>query len=220
MRAVFIGTSDLTLHTSELLVDRGHEVVIIESDRERIDEFADHIDFGVIHGDGSKPAILHEANPTRTDILFCLTNNDQTNIIASLVGRSLGFRRVITAIEDPQFEPICAELGLEDVIIPMQTIGRYLADVTRGIDIIELSTAIKGEARFFAFVLHDDSLQHVSDLELPGEARAICFYREDSFALLDESTRLHKGDEIIVLTHSKNLPELRKRWHPGSVEGG
>ena len=131
MRAVFVGTSELTLHTSQLLVDGGHEVVIIESDRERIDEVTKLIDCGVLHGDGSKPAILREANPTQTDILFCLTNNDRTNIIASLVGRSLGFCRVITAIEDPEFETICIELGLEDVIIPMQTIGRYLADVTR-----------------------------------------------------------------------------------------
>ena len=218
MRAVFLGTSDLTLHTSQLLADRGHEVVVIESDRQRIDELTEEMDCAVLHGDGSKPAILREANPTQTDILFCLTNNDRTNIIASLVGRSLGFRRVITAIEDSEFEPICIELGLEDVIIPMQTIGRYLADVTRGIDIIELSTAIKGEARFFAFVLHDDSAHHLSDLRLPSEAQAICMYREDCFTLFNDSTRLHKGDEIVVLTHSKNLPELRERWHPESLD--
>jgi trk system potassium uptake protein TrkA len=218
MRAVFIGTNDLTLHTSQLLVDRGHEVVLIESDRQRIDDLTEGTDCALLHGDGSKPAILREANPTQTDILFCLTNSDRTNIIASLVGRSLGFRRVVTAIEDPEFETICCELGLEDVIIPMQTIGRYLADMTRGIDIMELSTAIRGEARFFEFVLAGDDARHISDLELPDEARAICLYRDDHFTLLDDSTRLHEGDEIIVLTHSKHLPELHRRWHPESRE--
>ena len=218
MRAVFLGAEDLTLHAARILVDRGHEVVVIESDRQRIDELTEEMDCAVLHGDGSKPAILREANPTQTDILFCLTNNDRTNIIASLVGRSLGFRRVITAIEDPEFEPICIELGLEDVIVPMQTIGRYLADVTRGIDIIELSTAIKGEARFFAFVLREDNAHDVSDLELPDDAQAICLYREDCFSLIKDGTRLHTGDEIIVLTHSKNLPALRERWHRESLD--
>ena len=218
MRAVFIGTNELTLHTARLLIDGGHEVVIVESDRQRIDEITDELDCGVLHGDGSSPAILREANPTKTDYLFCLTSSDRTNIIASLVGRSLGFRRVITAIEDPDFETICIELGLDDVIIPTQTIGRYLADVTRGIDIIELSTVVKGEVRFFAFVLHEESVHHVSDLDLPTEARAICAYRDDTFTLLDDSTKLYAGDEIIVLTHSRNLPELHKRWHPESLE--
>lgn len=218
MRAVFLGTSELSLHTAQLLIDGGHEVVLIESDRARIEEVSQAIDCGVLHGDGSKPAILREANPTGTDFLFCLTGSDRTNIIASLVGRSLGFRRVITAIEDPEFEAICAELGLEDVIIPTQTIGRYLADVTRGIDIIELSTVVKGEARFFAFYLDEDSIHHAAQLGLPAESRAICAYRDDAFLLIDEDTRLHRGDEIIVLTHSRNLPSLYQRWRPESLE--
>lgn len=218
MRAVFVGASDLSLQTASLLLDRGHEVVVIESNRLRIDEVTDQIDCAILHGDGSKPAILREANPTQTDILFCVTNNDRTNILASLVGRSLGFRRVITAIEDPQFEPICSELGLEDVIVPIRTIGRYLADVTQGIDIVELSTIIKAEARFFAFVLRDESIHHVTDLDLPEEARAVCLYRDQSFMLVNDNSRLHKGDEIVILTHSKHLSELRDRWRPEGTQ--
>ncbi len=47
--------------------------------------------------------MLQETDPAHTDFLFCLTGNDQTNIIASLIGRSQGFKRVITGIEDPEF---------------------------------------------------------------------------------------------------------------------
>ncbi|MCA9218078.1 MAG: TrkA family potassium uptake protein [Planctomycetales bacterium] len=213
MRAVFIGTNDLTIHTAQLLLEGGHEVIIVESDRKRIDDVSETLDCAFLHGDGSKPAMLREANPKQTELLFCLTSNDRTNIIASLIGRSLGFGRVITAIEDPEFEPICVELGLEDVVVPMQTIGRYLADVTQGIDILELSTVIKGEARFFRFVLADESIHHVSDLDLPNEAQVCCLYRNDCFALVEHNTRLCKGDEIVVLTHSRNLPALNERWH-------
>ncbi|MEJ2690601.1 MAG: NAD-binding protein, partial [Deltaproteobacteria bacterium] len=45
-----------------------------------------------MQGDGSHPNILREVNPEQTDFLFCLTNNDQDNLIASLGGRSLGFK--------------------------------------------------------------------------------------------------------------------------------
>jgi trk system potassium uptake protein TrkA len=44
------------------------------------------------------PNILREVNPEQTDFLFCLTDSDQANVIASLVGRSLGFKRVVTSI--------------------------------------------------------------------------------------------------------------------------
>jgi trk system potassium uptake protein TrkA len=103
-------------------------VVIIEQDKERIDALTEEIDCGFLHGDGSKPAILREADPEGTQVLFALTGNDQANILASLVGRSLGFKRVVTKIEDPELEHICKELGLEDVIVPSRTIGRFLAE--------------------------------------------------------------------------------------------
>ena len=65
-------------------------------------------------------------------MLFCLTGSDQANIISSLVGRSLGFGRVVTKINDPEFEHICIELGLEDMIIPARTVGRHLAEMFEG----------------------------------------------------------------------------------------
>jgi trk system potassium uptake protein TrkA len=128
MRAVFIGAGSLAVVTAKLIRERGEEVVIIEQDKERIDALADELDCGFLHGDGSKPAMLREANPEGTDVLFALTGNDQANILASLVGRSLGFKRVVTKIDDHEFEHICKELGLEDVIVPTRTVGRFLAE--------------------------------------------------------------------------------------------
>ena len=128
MRAVFIGAGSLAMVTAKLIRERGEEVVIIEQDKERIDALADELDCGFLHGDGSKPAMLREANPEGTDVLFALTGNDQANILASLVGRSLGFKRVVTKIDDHEFEHICKELGLEDVIVPTRTVGRFLAE--------------------------------------------------------------------------------------------
>ena len=73
--------------TARTLVKRGHEIVIIERDKGHIDALSEELDCGYIHGDGSKPAILREADPAQTDFLFCLTDNDQSNILASLAWR-------------------------------------------------------------------------------------------------------------------------------------
>ena len=50
------------------------------------------------------------------------------------------------------------------------------------------------------------------------DARVVCYYRDDKFAHADEETTLHAGDEIVILTHSKNLGELDKRWQPKQRE--
>lgn len=218
MRVVFIGAGDLTVETATLLIDRKHEIVIIEEDKEKIDELSDLLDCSFLHGDGSKPHILEEAGPEHTDILFCLTDNDQHNIIAALVGRSLGYSKVVLQIHDADYLNICRELELENPITPSKTIGRYLADMAAGIDILELSSLIKGEARCLMIKIDKETRGKVDDLDLPEEARGICFYREGEFKLASTDTKLQVGDEVIILTHSKHLAELTRRFNPEKSE--
>lgn len=215
MRAVFIGAGSLTVMAARLLLKRDHEVIIIEKDKETIDDLSSELDCGFIHGDGGKPAILREADPGDTDVLFCLTSSDQANILASLVGRSLGFERVITKIEDPEYEHICIELGLENPIIPSRTIGRYLADMLEGQDPLELSTMIRDEARTFSFVVREEDGNSIEELDLPGDSRVIGIYRGDKLIIADDESKLKKDDEVVIITRRENLEELHQRWSSG-----
>lgn len=218
MRAVFIGAGELTKQTALQLLKIGYEVVIIEKDKARIDELSNDIAAGFIHGDGSKPAILREATPAATDFLFCLAGNDQYNIIASLVGRSLGYKRVITRIEDASYEHICIELGLADIIVPDHTIARYLTDMCEGQSPLEVSALIKGDARVFSFVAGEQDEIPVADLHLPGNSRLIFLYRNSELVLPEADTKLHKDDEVIIIAHSDALPALAERWHPAEIK--
>jgi len=208
MRVVFVGASALTLMTARLLLKRGHEVVIIERNKTLVEELPHQLDCGILQGDGSTPAILKEADPGNTDILFCVTGSDQANIIAALVGRSLGFERVVAKIEDPEFEHICLELGLEDTIIPTRTIGRHLADMCEGRDPLELSTMIRDEARVLSFVVQQAQQGTIEDLKLPGHSRVVCVYRDNSFILPDADFRLKTDDEVVLITSSDSVEEL------------
>jgi len=221
MRIAFVGAGEVTTMTADLLIKRGHEVIIIEKEKSIIDELADSLDCSFLHGDGTTPPILREVGPEQTDVLFCMSDSDQSNLISSLVGRSLGFKRVIPSIHDPEFEGICWELNLKDTIWPSRTISRYLADMVEGRDILELSTVIKDEARFFTFTVDQEEGKKLEELDLPENARAICYYRDGQFSLItDESAvKLRKGDEVVILTHSESIKDLRERWNPKTTNG-
>ena len=83
---------------------------------------------------------------------------------------------------------------------------------------LELSTVIKGKARFFTFNVDKEKGRRIADLDLPGNARVVCHYREGRFSLADEETRLGKGDEMVILTHSECIPDLTERWSPKETE--
>ena len=210
MRIVFIGAGSLSVATARLLLRRRHEVVIIEREKERIDALTGDLDCGFLHGDGSRPAVLREVDPASCDFLFCLTGADQANILASLVGRSLGFKRVVTKIEDAELGHVCLELGLRDTIIPTHTIGGYLAEMVAGHDPLEISGMIKGEARMFSFVAEEDTSSE--KLELPTGARLVCLYRKGDLVLPRGDTGIKKGDEVVLLVEHKVLEKVAERW--------
>ena len=214
MRTVFLGAGKVSVETAKALIKKGHEVVIIETDKAKIDELSEEMDCSFLQGDGSQPNILSEVNPAQTDFLFCLTDSDQANVIASLVGRSLGFSRIVTSIGDPQFEDICRELGLKDTIVPSRTISRYLEDMVYGGENVELSRVIKDEARFFVLVAKEEDAVAAKDLNLPAGAKVICYYRDGKFSHTDKETTFRIGDEVVILTHSKNMPAFQNRWQP------
>ena len=214
MRLAFIGSNSLTLTTAEMLLEAGHEVILIEKDKERIEDLSERFDAGFLHGDGTEPDVLRDAEPENTAVLFCLLDSDQTNIIASLVGRSLGFKRVVPCISNPQFQRICNELGLEDAVLPNRAVASHLVNLLHGEKSLEMSSLIRGDAEVFNFVVGEDEAGELGKLELPADTRIICLYRDDKFTLPEKVSELETGDEVILITHRERMDELKERWAP------
>jgi len=73
MRIVFIGATSQVVESARSWLENGHEVVIVEGEEERLNALeAMDLDCGLVHGDGSRPAVLSELGPANTDFLFCI----------------------------------------------------------------------------------------------------------------------------------------------------
>lgn len=209
---MIIGANPIAIRTAELLTKDGHDVIIIEMNKEIIERLSGEMDCNFIHGDGTRPEVLRETDPKASDILFCLTSHDQTNIISGLLGKSEGFKRVIVSITDDAWEKICRQLGLEQTILPGRIISQYLKDMGKGINVFELNEFIKGDIGLFSFKASRQETGEIQKLRLPQDAKAVWYYRKGKFSFVDEGTKIEEGDEVIIATHQKNREELNKRW--------
>ena len=201
MRIVFSGAGPMTIITTRALTKQGHEVIIIEVDKEKI--------------------IVVPVLSQQIDLIIKrlrLADSDQANIITALLGRSMGFKRVVPSIEDAELQQLCGELELEDTIIPVRTMSQYLGNMVRGLDNIELSTVLKHDARLFTFVAGKEESRKIKELDLPEDTEVLFFYRKDQFNFVDSETALKESDEVVILTHSKNLTDLQKRWNPKQAD--
>ncbi len=213
MRVVFIGASAQAVEAARSVLASGHDVVIVDSDEDRLQRLEEtDLDCAFVHGDGSRPAVLSEIGPAATDFLFCMTGSDQNNILAALAGKRLGFERVIAMIEDSDFGGLCAELGLEDVLIPNQETANAVNDRVAGIESVDLAPLMKTGIRFFSFAAREGEEGTVAELQLPGGARALAVVRLQEVELATNETRIQEHDTVYVVCTQDLVKELRKRF--------
>lgn len=81
LRVVIVGGHHVGYHAARQLSERGHDVVIVEKDRDRVEFLSDQYDATIIHGDGGRRSVLKQAGLDRSDVLAALTGyGAMTNI--------------------------------------------------------------------------------------------------------------------------------------------
>lgn len=213
MRIVIVGASRFGIATAEQLGEAGHEVVLVDADGEKLEHLAETLDCGMLEGDGSLPSVQRDAYGDGADALLLLTNVDDVNILAALVGRSVGFPRVVPQIVRRQLLAVCEELGLENLITPHATVARA---IVRSLEegrssALDLSAHSGFDVLGYRVGAEQDGCT-VAELDLPAGARAIAVTREDENILLTETTRLARGDTLIAAVAGKAQEEMDARF--------
>jgi len=73
LRVVIVGGHHVGYHAARHLSERGHDVVIVEKDRDRVEFLSEQYDATLIHGDGGRRSILQQAGLDRSDVVAALT---------------------------------------------------------------------------------------------------------------------------------------------------
>lgn len=109
-------------------------IKLIERDPARAAKIAErHGDILVVAGDGVDRQILEETGIRETEALACVTNEDETNILASLLARQFGVGRTITLIQKNTYSSLVSPLGLGAIVSPRAiTVSTIMQHVRRG----------------------------------------------------------------------------------------
>ncbi|MFP4044255.1 MAG: potassium channel family protein [Rhodosalinus sp.] len=199
MRIVIVGASRFGTATAEELTGAGHEVVLVDRDSDKLERLAEELDCGFLEGDGSLPSILRDAYGDGADALVLLTNADDVNILAALVGRSVGYPRVVPQIVRNQLLAVCEELGLENLITPHATVARSIVRSLE--DRSDAALDLRSHSGFDVLGYRVGTEQQgkaLSELNLPRGSRPIAVTREGENHLVTDETELQEGDLLIV----------------------
>src|SRR5436309_9510032 len=114
MRIIVIGYGRIGTQVVNRLIEENHQVIVMDKSRATVERAARHLRARIVIGDATDPELLREAGAAKADVLMALTRNENSNLMAAQVAKTV-FKvpRVVALVYNPERESSFRSAGIE-----------------------------------------------------------------------------------------------------------
>ncbi len=213
-RVMIAGGSAEGRYLAEILQDQGIECTILDRDRRRCLELAEQLPRClVLQGDATDLGLLEMEGVNGIDGFVAATGNDETNLLSSLLAKTVGARRVVSLVERFEYLPLVPRVGLDAAVSPrMSAVNAILRYVRRG-RVMTVATLKGIEAETIEFRVGPDSAvaqRPLKEIRFPKGALVGTIIRGDTIIIPRGRDWVKPGDEVIVFAVPEAIPEVEE----------
>ncbi len=210
--AAVIGGGNVGLLLATKLEEAGVKVKLIEQDAERCLYLADHLGKSLIlQGDGTDVELLEGEMVGDADVAVAVTNNDEKNLLCSLLMKQLGCERIITRVENTRNVNIFERVGIDVVVSPRESALTELLNrvQTHNVDILALVEGGQGE--LLRVTLPDDFVEtRVMDIRFEVNAIIGVVRRGRRITIPSGMTMVRAGDILKIFTMTADAEVIKQ----------
>ena len=190
-------------------------LTILELDKDRARYAAEQLEYAtIICGDSLDPAIIKEARLGQGETYIAATNNDEVNILSSLLAKRLGASHTVALINLPVFIPLFNSLDLEGVVSPpMLTVSSILQEVRSG-QIEHIHSIIEEFGEIISFeALKSSSIvgKPLKKIKLPKDVSIGAIVKPNNNILPPKGlTVIEAGDKVVMFVPVKSLKKVEE----------
>ena len=210
-RIMLAGGGNIGKRLAEAL-EKKYNVKLLERDAERANQLSCELAKTIVLlGDTADEDLLLEENIDQMDVFCALTNDDEANILSSMLVKRLGARKVMSLINRHAYVDLMESEGTIDVAISPQqiTISGLLAHVRRG-DVVAVHSLRRGAAEAIEAIAHGDSANSkvvgrtVEQVELPKGTTIGAIIRGEEVIMAHHDIVIENEDHLILFLLDKN----------------
>lgn len=213
-RVMIIGAGRIGLRLAAALEKKSIYSKIIESDPDRCAKLAEKLDKTVVlNGDGSDQSLLAEENVQDMDVVVTLTNDEETNILASLLAMRMGAKKSIAKIDKFSYLPLVKAIGIEQVVSPrLSAINSILQHIRRGKVLSAVSIKSEKAEVIEAVALKTSEIvgKPLKKVKFPQGAMLAGIIRQDAIIVPTGETVVQPDDRIIIFARRESIPKIEK----------
>jgi trk system potassium uptake protein TrkA len=213
-RALIIGGGNIGFRLAKSLEGNSIYCKIIENNPNRCAEIAEELNRTVVLcGDGSDQVLLAEENIQDIEVVVTLTNNEETNILASLLAKRMGAKKSIAKISKFSYFPLMKAIGIEKVVSTrLSAINTILRHIRRGKVLSDIS--LKGEQaeiiEALALETSDIVDRPLKQISFPKGAIVAGIIRNDDIIIPSGDSVIRPQDRVIIFARRQAIPKVEK----------
>ena len=214
MRMIVIGGGQAGRSLARVLLERRHEVCLIEKNTARCGALADELDAAVVPGDGTNVAVLEAAGVRRADCVMAVTGVDQDNLVAAQLAQGhFGAKKVIARVNDPRNAETFRALGIRDVVSSTELVVQLIEQEADTAHMHLIASLNQGKGEICSMDLPwNTAWENVAlkDIHFPKGTLVISLIRQGQLTIPNGSTVLHAGDELVAVAEDRSRKALHK----------
>jgi trk system potassium uptake protein TrkA len=213
-RIMILGGGDIAVELAQCLEKKGITIKLIENDEERCEEIADKLEKTIVlRGSGTDQELLEEENIKDVDVFIATSEDEQTNILVSLLAKRLGAKKVISLINNLSYTSLVSNIGVDTVVSPhLSAINRILQFIRKG-KVLSVASFHEESAEAIEIVALDTSdlvNKPLRDIKFPRGAIIGAVVRDTEIIIPTGDTIILPGDRVIIFTLTSAIPSVEK----------
>jgi trk system potassium uptake protein TrkA len=220
-RIVIAGGGNIGFRLAKSL-EKHFFVKIIDRGIERSQWLSENLSATVLLGNVANQELLIQEDIENADVFIAVTNDDEANIMASMLAKRLGARKVMTLINNSAYVDLVQGGDIDVAISPSQaTIGSLLTHVRRA-DIVSVHKLRRGAAEAIEAIAHGDKKSSrvvgrcIEDLDLPEGCTIGAIVRDGKVLIAHDDVEIASEDHVIMfLTDRRLIPDVERLFQVG-----
>ena len=206
-------------------LERNHHVKIIERNPQIAEAIAENLEKAIVLvGDCADEELLREEAIDTTDVYCVLTNDDEANILSSMLAKRMGAEKVIAIINRPAYVDLVESGSIDIAVSPQQiTIGALLTHIRRG-NMVRIHSLRRGAAEAIEAVALGDKRNSrvvgraIEDIDLPAGTTIPAVVRGEDVIIAHHDTIIQENDHVILFVPDKRqIAAVERLFQVGAV---
>ena len=219
MKIIILGGGSIGGSVAKELSSEENDVVVIDNNNENLEPIEGVEGIQTIHGNGSSPRTLAKAGLDESSLLLCLTDSEEINLLASLIGKQkFNAGRIVCRLKGSDYTKIAKEITpfVDFFINPEDLITEEIKNLLHHPGALEILDFAEGKVKLVSVyakqsgVLVGRQIKELKD-DLPEyETRIPAIYRGDELIIPTGDTTINEGDEVYFIADEKHIEDVTK----------